>query len=216
MTSVLQSKWYTLAEQPLTFVREQALAACLGHEVSAEQMVTLRDAPRFAPRMQQRLLEHFQLRDLTGLPVPDDADLQVLLLDEAQLARLPRLCGAVWHAATLSREIRGEVVNQYRQELGADTLRLALDLRQLAGAADLLRTPAALIEAIDRDGAACMGAWLAAQSESLRRWLRLRLDPSIPQHQADPRQALVVRSVAAALAQQGAQETTDKGSADHD
>lgn len=208
--------WRLLVSEPLKFVREQAIVECLDRRIDPDQLATLRDAPRFARRLQQRLLDHFHLSRLQSLPTPDEADLEVLMLDDRQMGRLSRLCGAVWHAATLSREIRGEVVNQYRKDLGADTLQLALELRQLAGAADLLRTPAALLEAIDRDGAACLGAWLAAQPDSLRAWLRLRLDPAIPQVPADPRQALVVRSVAARIAMQSTQNTDAKEGATHE
>jgi hypothetical protein len=149
--------------------------------------------------MEQRLMEHFRLQPLSRIASPAEADLKVLLLTEAQLARLPTLCGAVWHGATLSREIRGEVLGRYRQALGAQAMRLALALRHLAGAADLLRTPAELVAAIERDGAACMNAWLTAQPEPLRDWLRLRLDSSGLPGAVDARQARIVCSVAAEI-----------------
>ena len=200
MNAVAGSSWRALAESPLAFVRESALQESFGRPVSAEQLAVLRQAPRFAPRLERRLIEHYRLRPLNQVPEPDEADFGVLSLPDEQFARLAILCGAVWHAATLSREIRGEVVSQYREMLGAQAMQLALRLRHLAGAADLLRTPAALLEAIERDGAACLRAWLATQPEPLRDWLELRLHfPSAPAT-VDGRRAEVVRSVAAGLA----------------
>lgn len=193
------SPWQTLAERPLAFVREAALLESFGRPVSTEQLIALRQTPRFAARLEQRLIEHHRLQPLDQVPAPDEADLRVLSLNAEQFARLTTLCGAVWHAATLSREIRGEVVAQYRERLGASTLRLALGLRELAGAADLLRTPAGLFDAIERDGAACLNAWLFAQPESLRDWLVLRLQFPPQVAPIDARQAEVVRRVAAAL-----------------
>jgi hypothetical protein len=191
--------WQTLSENPLSFVRRQALIDSLERPVDELQLDALLEAPRFHGRLEARLLAHFRLQPLNSLPAPDAADLNLLLLSEAQLARLPRLCGAVWHAATLCREIRAEVVNDYRQTLGAQAMDLARSLRHMAGAADLLRTPAGLVQAIDRDGAACVGAWLSAQPEPLRQWLGLRFKTAINPESGDEQQARVARIVAQEL-----------------
>jgi hypothetical protein len=191
--------WQTLSENPLSFVRRQALIDSLERPVDEPQLDALLNAPRFQARLEARLLAHFRLQPLSSLPAPDAADLNLLLLSDAQLARLPRLCGAVWHAATLCREIRAEVVNDYRQTLGAEAMNLALSLRHLAGAADLLRTPAGLVQAIDRDGSACVGAWLSAQPEPLRQWLGLRFKTAINPESGDEQQARVARNVAQEL-----------------
>jgi hypothetical protein len=188
--------WQTLSESPLSFVRRQALIDSLERSVDELQLGALLDAPRFQGRLEARLLAHFRLQPLSSLAAPDDADMNLLLLSDTQRARLPRLCGAVWHAATLFREIRAEVVNEYRQTLGTEAIDLARSLRHLAGAADLLRTPAGLVQAIDRDGVACVAAWLGAQPEPLRRWLGLRFDIGLGSGPGDAHQAQIVRSVA--------------------
>lgn len=199
MNAATHTSWQTLVASPLTFVREAALLESFGRPLNSEQLVALRQAPRFAIRLEQRLTEHHRLQPLDRVPAPDEADLKALSLTVEQFARLTTLCGAVWHSATLSREIRGEVVAQYRERLGAPTLRLVLELRDLAGAADLLRSPAALFDAIEQDGAACLNAWLAAQPGPLRDWLVLRLPFPPLTRPIDARQAEVVRRVAAAL-----------------
>jgi hypothetical protein len=112
---------------------------------------------------------------------------------------LPRLCGAIWHASTLSREIRREVVNELREGLGQEAFALALANRQLGGAADLLREPAELIDAIDRDGLTCVAAWLQAQPAELQGWLPLRFVAPKGYSGRLPRDLEIVQTVAARL-----------------
>ena len=171
-----QQAWRLLTEQPLTFVNPTQLNECWPQPLTDQQHSALYDAPRFQARLSQLLINRFQLQPLAQLPMPADEDLPVLLLSSEDFKRLPRLCGAIWHAATLSREIRSEAVNQLRSGLGSDVFAQALANRSMAGAADLLRQPADLLDAIDRDGASAVAAWLHHQPDALRDWLRLRLD----------------------------------------
>ncbi|GFZ64344.1 type III secretion protein [Pseudomonas amygdali pv. eriobotryae] len=196
MNTALTSQWRALAERPLAFVREHCLAECLERDVDAARLAALRDSPRFTARLEQLLTGHFKLQPLAQLDLPAEQDLAVLLLSESDFSRLTRLCGAVWHAATLSREIRGEVVSEYRRLLGNDTFSLALTHRHLAGAANLLRTPAELLQAIDRDGAACVAAWLQSCPAQLQAWLRLRLAEPVHAAPDDAKQVTVVQTVA--------------------
>lgn len=196
----LFERWQGLIAEPLQFVRGPSLGACFADDLPDEVLHAMQAQPRFRQRLEQLLVSHYQLAPLEQLVSPLAADLPVLLLSDAQFARLPRLCGAIWHASTLSREIRREVVNELRAGLGADVFSQALALRQLGGAADLLRDPAELIEAIDRDGQGCVAAWLHAQHADFQGWLRLRF--AFPQgHSARlPRDLEVVQAAAACLA----------------
>jgi hypothetical protein len=191
-----QQAWQTLIEHPLKFAAAEHLQACFPQGVSAEQLSALRKHPRFHDRLLRLLMNRFQLQALEQLAPPDERDLPVLLLAPELFATLPRRCGAVWHASTLSREIRGDVVSELRRLLGNDVFTLALANRALGGAADLLRQPAELVQAIDRDGAACVSAWLQAQPPGLRHWLHLRFaDPKVHGVQV-PAAINIVRSVA--------------------
>ena len=196
----LALQWQALLEQPLAFVERQRLIECFPDDVAAERVEALAAEPRFQSRLLKLLMGHFQLQPLAQASLPLAEDLPVLLMAPDAFKRLPRLCGAIWHGATLSREIRSEVVNQLRQRLGNDVFALALAHRTQAGAADLLRQPDELVAAIDHDGALCVSAWLQAQPPPLRDWLRLRLfDPAVH----DPRTPVdirIVRSLANTLA----------------
>ncbi|NWA35992.1 type III secretion protein [Pseudomonas sp. C6002] len=195
----LVERWQGLIAQPLQFVREQSLGECFGEGLPVEVLQALHGQPRFRSRLVQLLASHYQLAPLAHLVTPPAADLPVLLLSPAQFARLPRLCGAIWHGSTLSREIRREVVNELREGLGQEAFALALAHRQLGGAADLLREPAELIDAIDRDGLTCVAAWLQAQPAELQGWLPLRFVAPKGYSGRLPRDLEIVQTVAARL-----------------
>lgn len=195
----LFERWQGLIADPLQFVGGSSLGACFADDLPEPVLQAMQERPRFRQRLEQLLVSHYQLAPLEQLVKPLAGDLPVLLLSPAQFARLPRLCGAIWHASTLSREIRRDVVNELREGLGAEVFSQALALRQLGGAADLLREPAELVEAIDRDGLGCVAAWLHAQQADWQGWLRLRFD--FPQgHSARvPRDLEIVQAAAACL-----------------
>lgn len=192
-----QQAWQSLLDQPLSFVGAEHVKACFPDSVSPQQLAALRQQERFQERLLQLLMSHFGLQALELSAQPNPLDLPVLLLPAQTFQELPRLCGAVWHASTLSREIRGDVVSELRRLLGNEVFALALAHRGAGGAADLLRQPAELLEVIDRDGAACVSAWLRAQPAELRQWLSLRFDDPQVHDLQIPGALGIVRSVAA-------------------
>lgn len=195
----LFERWQVLIAEPLQFVRGPSVGACFADDLPVETLQALQAQPRFRQRLEQLLVKHYQLAPLEQLVTPVAADLPILLLSPAQFARLPRLCGAIWHGTTLSREIRREVVNELRAGLGSDVFTQALALRQLGGAADLLREPAELVEAIDRDGHGCVAAWLQAQDADVQGWLRLRFAFPDGYSARLPRDLEIVQAAAAGL-----------------
>nr|WP_314576621.1 type III secretion protein [uncultured Pseudomonas sp.] len=176
--SVRRQAWQTLIERPLDFVDPQYLRHGWPQTLSEQQHAAINAAARFVQRRIDLLLSGFNLQPLAQVPRPAEQDLQALLLEPDAFAQLPRRCGAIWHAATLSREIRSDVVNTLRDMLGSDVFALALARKSLAGAVDLLRRPIDLVRAIDRDGASLVAAWLDLQPSSLRPWLGMRFSLS--------------------------------------
>lgn len=206
MSDTALQQWQGLIGQPLDFVGTPPLAACFPDNPGSAQLGALRKQPRLQSRLLRLLLSSHQLQAPDSLPLPDAVDLPVLLLPPKAFKRLPRLCGAILHSSTLSREIRGDVVNQLRDLLGSEVFALALANRALGSGADLLRQPAELLAAIDRDGARCIGAWLQAQPGALRPWLCLRFtelqtegEPVSPAPAANAR--AIVRRAASSLQQ---------------
>lgn len=167
--------WQGLLDQPLRFVNPRYLRQCWPAQLTDEQYKAVSSTSRLQSRRAELLRAHFKLRPLEQTPPVAEQDLSVLLLSPQAFEQLPRRCGAIWHAATLSREIRSEAVNQLRNMLGHEVFAMALAHRQLASAVDLLRQPADLLAAIDRDGAGLVSTWLQSQPPELRDWLHLRL-----------------------------------------
>lgn len=198
----LRERWQALLEQPLQRLPVERLAGCFGGVLPYEQVKALLATPRFHPRLWQLLGRHFQLTPLQSLA--ESADLPVLLLDAAAFARLPRFCGAVWHAAALTREIRGAAVQTLKAQLGADVFEFALSRRDQAGAADFLLDGEQLIAAIDRDGRACLATWYESRPQPLRNWLRLCFDIPVADVDMPPVAVKLVPQVAAALPATGA------------
>lgn len=197
------AQWQALLAEPLGFLDRRHLVACFADEVAPTQVQALLDAPRFHGRLLTLLLSTYRLPAPEQLPEPLAQDLPVLLLSPEAFARLPRLCGAIWHGAALGREIRREGVERLRQRLGTEVFSLALAYRQWSGALDLLRQPDDLLAAIEADGARCVQAWLHSQPQPLREWLLLRL----PQPEVEASSATVdpglVRRVAGLLLEPG-------------
>ena len=181
MTSAISSRyraWQALIEQPLSFVKPQSLRQGWPPTMTETQHAAIAAAPRFLDRRVALLLNYFDLQPAGQLPAPHEQDLPVLLLDPGVFEQLPRRCGAIWHASTLSQEIRSDVVNALQALLGKDVLSVALANRSLAGAVDLLRRPNELARAIDQDGISLVAAWLDHQPAPLRKWLNLRFNLS--------------------------------------
>jgi hypothetical protein len=200
--------WQALIEQPLRFVNPSHLRQGWPQAMTEQQYASIAAAPRFVERRVDRLLENFNLQPLAQMPSPDEQDLPVLVLTPEAFEQLPRRCGAFWHAATLSREIRGDVVSTLRDLLGSDVFSLAVAQRSLAGAADLLRRPAELIQAIDQDGTGLVAAWFDHQPAPLRQWLNLRFNvPSTQGAAFEVDQVLHVVRCAAATFNQPARES---------
>lgn len=198
--SNVQQQWQDLLARPLDFTSREHLIECFGGELTTEQLQSLQHSPRFQERLLRLVMLHFKLPALNTLPVPDERDMPGLLLASSAFEQLPRMCGAVWHAATLSREIRKEAVTELRRALGNDVYALALASRDLAGAADLLREPAQLIESIDHDGRLCVGAWWRSQSVPLQHWMCLRLPCPGTDETRLPRDIDIVRRMTATFA----------------
>ena len=168
--------WLGLIEHPLDFIDKCHLRECWPQPPTDQQQAMVYAQPRFQARLLDQLMHRFDLPELALLPPPDEQDLPVLLLSPEAFKRLPRLCGAIWHAGALSREIRSHRVKALRDALGSEVFTTALAHRSLARDADILRQPAELLDAIEHDGASCVAAWLQHQPPGLRDWLRLRLD----------------------------------------
>lgn len=205
----LQDPIHERLADPSSWLPAERLAECFAGVLSPEQAQSLCRQPRFRSRVDQLLASHFGLASLDQAVNGAPEDLQALLLPQAALARLPRLCGAVLHGATLAREIRRERVHQLQQRLGSEVFAFAVAHRALGRAANLLLDADALIVAIDRDGEACVAAWLQTLEPAVQGWARLVLTLPAARAPVDVKAGEIVRLVVRVLA---AEEATQVAS----
>ncbi|WP_415845271.1 type III secretion protein [Stutzerimonas zhaodongensis] len=192
----LVERWQAVAAQPLNYVQPERLNECFAHSLNAEQLNALLARSRFRTRVERLLSDHFKLVPLSQPRV--EADLRIMLLAVEQLPRLALLCGATWHANALAREIRGTAVHALKNKLGSDVFEFALAHRNQAGAVGVHFEAEQLLEAIERDGEACVRAWLCSLPDDLHRWLRLRLDSRWLQFSDFPPEGItLIREIAA-------------------
>ncbi|TLX58656.1 type III secretion protein [Stutzerimonas nosocomialis] len=191
---------------PGAWLPAERLADCFGGALSPEQARELAGQPRFRPRMAQLLAEHFALASLEQALDGAPEDLQALFLSPAARARLPRLCGAVLHGATLAREIRRERVTRLQQHLGSELFTFAVTHRALGRAASVLLDVESLVAAIDRDGDACVAAWLQTLEPAVQGWARLVLRAPAGRGPDEAKAAGIVRLAVRMLAAEDARE----------
>lgn len=163
-----------LVANPLRFIARGAVDACLDGALADAELERLLDLVRFRQRLVERLQRCHGLVSFDVAQPADPQDLQLLALDEPRLASLPVLCGALWHAVALAREIRRDAVQYLRQQLGAETFACAVSHRDQAAAVDCLLEGERLVTAIHHDGQVCLGTWLHTRPPPLRAWLKLR------------------------------------------
>jgi len=172
-----RERWREFTAQPLHHVHRARLLACFdGLDLPAATLEAMLTLPRLQARLTRMLERRFALQPLHAIAPPQPADLPVATLGAAHLSELAERCGAVFWAQAFVCEIRAPAVRALREHFGSALYELALAERELACPDLALPTCAdALAAAVQRDGQACVQAWLAEQPRALAAWQRLKL-----------------------------------------
>lgn len=143
------------------------LAARLDPALSAMTLVQLQKSPRLQPRLAELLLDNEM--DSNGRGWGPD------LLRGHDPRRAALLAGSIWHARSLLKLVSKPHLTALVGHIGADAH--ALGIRHLAHAISntLIAAPEKLAQQIERDGHACLGAWLNDSSAIERNRVLLRL-----------------------------------------
>jgi len=175
-----ERRWQAFTAQPLQSVHRARLQACFDNlDLPAATLAAMLAQPRLQERLTRMLEQRFALQPLEALQPPQGEDVPIATLDIAQSKRLARRCGVVFWAEALVREIRAPAVRALRERFGDALLELALAEQALACPLAPGELPASLDEldtAVERDGQACVNAWLAEQPRALAAWYRLKID----------------------------------------
>jgi hypothetical protein len=176
---VAPQSWDEFTARPLHTVHLARLQACFeGLEVPAETLDAMLVQPRLRERLTRLLEQRFALQPLAAIAPPESVDVPVATLTAPTLGDLASRCGVVFWAEAFVREIRAPSVRALREHFGAALYELALAQRALGCPLAAQVQPAsldALGAAVERDGQACVNAWLAEQPRALAAWQRLQI-----------------------------------------
>lgn len=184
--------WERFARLAAGIAHPSHVAALFDGAVDEETAGRLARHPRLVARASALLERRLALP--AAAPPAGAVDRLIALSSPDRLAALARQAGAVCWAKAIAREIRSERVAALKEAIGQDAYVAALAHRSEALTDDIRSSPEApagpqtLGEAVERDGNACLAAWLLTQSEGVARRVRLRFPAAFDD--ADPDQAL--------------------------
>ncbi|MCE8016455.1 type III secretion protein [Halomonas sp. MCCC 1A17488] len=172
--------WRAFVAAPARCVARPWLQDCLGDIAGDALLESLMRHPRFQRRLAQRLIDRHGLMPPETLPAPAEEDAWLLALPASAGADLAHYCGVICHAAAFVREIRAPRVVALKHRFGDAAFAAALANRGLAVAAAAADDIERLAREVERDGQACVSAWLSLQPPELAAWLRLGLASGLP------------------------------------
>lgn len=214
-SAALAEGWKAFLAAPAQCLAPSRLSEVLGEVAEADTRAALARHPRFQPRLVEAVIRRHGLTPPEALPVPEAPDVALFQLAPEAGDELVRCCGMICHAATLASEIRAARVIALKARFGEVPFMVAVGHRELACAAPLTSDDdEALEDAVQRDGVACVAAWLAQLPAELAAWLRLGLVAEVGLAEAEipPRirdhGVAIVRGAAAAMVEAQEASTT--------
>jgi hypothetical protein len=200
--------WSEFTARPLHGVHLARLRACFEDlDIPPATLDAMLVQPRLRERLTRMLESRFALQPLAAIAPPEPVDVPVATLTAPKLGDLASRCGVVFWAEAFAREIRAPAVRALREHFGGALFDLALAHRALACPLHTQALPDsldALSAAVERDGQACVNAWLAEQPRALAAWQRLKISESAA---AEPISAAIEQygpAIVRQLAQRGA------------
>ncbi|WP_437883362.1 hypothetical protein [Pseudomonas sp. LRF_L74] len=179
MISSVTEKWPLPAHETLALIHPQWIVECfLPAKLSTDEVQVLLQQSRFHERLLGALQQHHGLDALDGLRRAEPAAAAFFMASRERREGLARACGAVAHAASFTHALQAAQVRALRERFAAGNVELAVRHRALALDRAPIDDPLVLQAAIDRDGVACIDAWLQALPASVAGWLRLRGEPT--------------------------------------
>ena len=158
------------ATNALSFLHPSRTSSALDQRLTAETAQRLQNCRRLHDRLAARMQALLSKEDLW--PIPARAEFFVSPVHPREMARF---AGAVWHAASLRLVVTGKAASELVAMVGEQTFTFGLRHAAAAVAPAHTTSPSELAEAIERDGLACLGAWLMAEPKPRRDALLLRL-----------------------------------------
>jgi hypothetical protein len=168
----------TFCRMPAAYIHADHFPVCIP-DVSAPLAARLLGCARLHRNLSELILEHYHLEECTEADFKD-ARCHFCLLDAEQLRRVGELAGGIWHAQSLRSIILGRALATILADFEPQLHGLALENVDLSPKPKGSLDPAALAEAIRRDGMHCLSAFLARLSAPLRRRVLLKFPNGSP------------------------------------
>lgn len=165
--------WQAFIEKPTEYVALQWLCAELENVADDATQAVLARHPRFQKRLGEQLAHRHGLLPPEELPMPEANDLVLFKLPPGAGEELARYCGMICHARAFVHAIRATRVVELKQRFGELSYRAALSNRDVALHSHDYADDDALEHSVERDGVACIAAWMSMQPTGLTDWLRL-------------------------------------------
>ena len=163
---------------PAAYIHADRFPECIP-DIPAPLAIRLLGCARLQPNLSQLILEHYHLEECAEADFMD-APSHFCLLDVEQLRRVGELAGGIWHARSLRSIVLGRELATILADFDPQLHGLALENVDLSPEPERSLDPAALAEAIRRDGMHCLSAFLARLPAPLRRRVLLRFPDGSP------------------------------------
>jgi YOP proteins translocation protein K (YscK) len=163
---------------PAAYIHADRFPECIP-DIPAPLAIRLLGCARLQPNLSQLILEHYHLEECAAADFMD-APSHFCLLDAEQLRRVGELAGGIWHARSLRSIVLGRELATILADFDPQLHGLALENVDLSPEPERSLDPAALAEAIRRDGMHCLSAFFASLSAPLRRRVLLRFPDGSP------------------------------------
>jgi hypothetical protein len=163
---------------PAGYIHADRFPECIP-DVPAPLAARLLGCARLHGNLSALILAHYCLEACTEADFTD-ARSRFALLDAERLRRVGELAGGIWHAQSLRSIILGHALATVLADFEPQLHGLALENVDLSPEPKRPLDPAALAEAIRRDGMHCLGAFLARLPAPLRRRVLLKFPDGSP------------------------------------
>lgn len=161
--------------EPACYADPDRLAVLWPDGLSGAHWGRLLGAPRLAGRLSRHLLDRLGLgQDACWDFAPPRR--RLALLPAAEITRIARFAGCFLAARAIAKVIARDAVAELRRQLGDDAYVFAVKRASFMAPPES-GGPGLDAAAIERDGFACLGHWLAGEPPALALRLRLKLPP---------------------------------------
>jgi hypothetical protein len=163
---------------PAAYIHGDRFPECIP-DIPAPLAIRLLSCARLQRNLSQLILEHFHLDECTEADFMDAAS-HFCLLDAEALRRVGELAGGIWHARSLRSIVLGRALATILADFEPQLHGFALENVDLSPESERPLDPAALAEAIRRDGMHCLSAFFAHLPAPLRRRVLLKFPDGSP------------------------------------